>query len=449
MNTDKLKVASIVFVLALCFYAAWRGNDWYEANYEYPLATVIYVGNADEVERLVGMGANIERPGDGESTPIHLAAKHGQMEIAEFLLAEGARLDVRDEDGDSPLRTAARSGNAEFVELFLAHGADKNARNVSDSTPLVSAASRGHTRTVGALLDHDAAFDDESSALHAAVRNEHTETVALLLDWGFDPNVGEKLGHPPLHMAASQGLYNIVSLLLGHGARTGVPASLVGKVRTPIFQAARNFSNVENAQKVIDLLLEHGAQMTIWEEVMMGKAAELRVRLEGDPKLAVTPDDSGFMPLRFAILSGHSSVVETLVEFGADFSTPGLHGYTPLTLAASIGHVDIVEILIDVGADLNAADRYGRAPLIEAAEYGHTNVVRALLEHGADPFALRPKRSRTAFRRCSSPSPGHSPSIDRIRGGTHSRLPRRIWCSPDNRRYREERILGGQWLRCD
>jgi ankyrin repeat protein len=237
MNTDKFKVAVIVFVLALCFYAARRGNDWYEANYEYPLATVISVGNTDEVERLVGMGANIEGPGDGEPTPIHLAAKHGQTKIAEFLLAKGARLDVRDEDGWSPL--------------------------------------------------------------HAAVQNEHTETVALLLDWGIDPNVADKSGWTPLHVAATQGLYDIVSLLLGHGARTGVPASLAGEVRTPIFRAASNFSNVDKSQKVIDLLLEHGAQMTIWEEVMMGKAAELRVRLEGDPKLAVTPDHWGSMPLRY------------------------------------------------------------------------------------------------------------------------------------------------------
>ncbi len=390
MNTDKLKLAAVVFVLALCVYAAKRWGDWYEANYEYPLASVIYTGNADEVERLLGMGANIEGPGDGEPTPIHLAAKHGQTEIAEFLLAKGARLDVRDKDGDSPLRTAARSGSAEFVELFLAHGADKNARNDSASTSLFSTSNGGHTRTVGALLDHDTVLDDGSSALHAAVQNEHTEIVALLLDWGFDPNVGEELGSTPLHLAASQGLYEMASLLLGHGARTGVPASLVGEVSTPIYLAASYFPSDDTSQKFIDLLLEHGAQMTVWEEVMMGKAAELRVRLEGDPKLAVTPDRWGLMPLRYAIRSGDSSVVETLVEFGANFSTPGRYGYTPLFMAASNGHVEIIETLIELGANLNAVGRNGRTPLIVAAEYGHTNVVRALLEHGANPFAVRP-----------------------------------------------------------
>ena len=48
--------------------------------------------------------------GSGEKTPLHEAAKHGQVSTATLLMNSGAKLDAADESGDTPVHWAARYG---------------------------------------------------------------------------------------------------------------------------------------------------------------------------------------------------------------------------------------------------------------------------------------------------------------------------------------------------
>jgi hemoglobin len=91
-------------------------------------------------EILFRRGADVNRPrGPEEQTPLHMAARRGNIAVARALLNAGAALEARDKKGETPLRRAVNCGHPEFVSLLLAHGADVNTRDRKGRTPLQAA----------------------------------------------------------------------------------------------------------------------------------------------------------------------------------------------------------------------------------------------------------------------------------------------------------------------
>lgn len=62
-------------------------------------------------------------------TPLHIAAKKNQMEIATTLLEYGADTNAATRQGISPLHLAAQEGNVDMVTLLLARDATINMGN--------------------------------------------------------------------------------------------------------------------------------------------------------------------------------------------------------------------------------------------------------------------------------------------------------------------------------
>ncbi|EFJ42907.1 hypothetical protein VOLCADRAFT_66387 [Volvox carteri f. nagariensis] len=67
---------------------------------------------------------------------------------------------------------------------------------------------------------------------------------------------------------------------------------------------------------------------------------------------------------------------------------------TPLHVAAAEGAYSVVEWLVQEGADVNAIDRHGRTPLEEAARNDHGEVVRLLIQFGGSLVALDKSKLR-------------------------------------------------------
>lgn len=89
-------------------------------------------------------------------------------------------------------------------------------------------------------------------------------------------------------------------------------------------------------------------------------------------------------PLIQAARAGDLTMVDTLLELGADPNQALLRDGNPLIVAAMHGHLAVVERLLDAGADVNGIVQYDETPLINAAREGHLPVVRVLLARGAD-----------------------------------------------------------------
>ena len=87
--------------------------------------------------------------------------------------------------------------------------------------------------------------------------------------------------------------------------------------------------------------------------------------------------------IEYAIASGNKSLVELVVDHGADLGAT-TRGFTPLMSAAWYGRVDMMRLIIRGGADINARDDYGRTALMLAVSQNKAAAVKYLLSKGAD-----------------------------------------------------------------
>jgi truncated hemoglobin YjbI len=89
----------------------------------YSLANECRTGGAEIVRVLVAHGSDVNACENVKRcTPLHMAARRGNLEIAEALLDCGAHLEARDSHGDTPLQRALNCRKPQMAELLLARG---------------------------------------------------------------------------------------------------------------------------------------------------------------------------------------------------------------------------------------------------------------------------------------------------------------------------------------
>ncbi len=113
------------------------------------------------------------------------------------------------------------------------------------------------------------------------------------------------------------------------------------------------------------------------------KAAEfLASELSVDVNARNSADENALM---VAVLRGHRSIVDILLERKAHVNKPG---WTPLHYAATNDSEQgpkLVSLLLEHHAYIDAASPNGTTPLMMAARYGDQRSVQILLDAGADP----------------------------------------------------------------
>ena len=107
---------------------------------------------ADIAELLLIKGANIHALDFQGNTPLHSAAKNGQLEMVEFLISAGADVNLTDFRGRTAMFWASYAGHTEIVELLIANGANINTQDDQGATPLTQASNEGFTDIVDLLI---------------------------------------------------------------------------------------------------------------------------------------------------------------------------------------------------------------------------------------------------------------------------------------------------------
>lgn len=233
------------------------------------------------------------------------------------------------------LGTAAESGHTDLVELLLEdETTHADALDNQNRTPLILAAAKGHVEVVELLLEREKTpgkgnvnvnhqAKDGSTALKAALSNDHTDVAEVLLRARtIDVGLTYSDNWHPLGAAASGGHLRVVKALV-------------------------------------------------------------RLYQEGNNKAALNAlHNNESTPLFLAADNGHAKIVKVLLASleGGGINDPSLGGQTALMVAASSGRDDIVGQLLDKGADMDLKAEDGTTALRGAILGGHASVVRQLFQ---------------------------------------------------------------------
>ena len=134
-------------------------------------------------------------------------------------------------------------------------------------------------------------------------------------------------------------------------------------------------------QRAVDFLLQHGANVDIFACAYLGKAADAKALLKGNPELARVRTPDGMTALHYAARAGHADVAQVLLECQADANARDDEGTTPFLEACHGGPwksepaEDVIQLLLSRGA---------RIDLFNAAASGRTELLRSLLEESAE-----------------------------------------------------------------
>ena len=104
------------------------------------------------------------------------------------------------------------------------------------------------------------------------------------------------------------------------------------------------------------------------------------------PRLINSYSHDGWTPLHLAAFFAGASLVEALLEHGADVNARAQNGTNNMALhaAATARNLAAVRALVEHGADVNARQEGGWTALHSAALSGDVEMARLLISHGAD-----------------------------------------------------------------
>jgi len=197
------------------------------------------------------------------------------------------------------------------------------------------------------------------TALHLAARAGDLATARLLIERGADLEAGNRgpdapHGGTPLYLAAAGGQREMVRLLLASGGRpAGAPHAR--PLRAAIVHAEH--------RELAGLLVEAGAEVTIFEAVALDDAARVEALLDAAPGLVnarldgETRDDNPTTdtPLHIAARKGLPAMARLLAARGGELAARNATGRTPVDQALAWGQVEAFRALVALGGNPGAA----------------------------------------------------------------------------------------------
>lgn len=390
-----------------------RGTLLHEAARSGSLRTLCWLIDAQALP----VGAQAAR----NVTPLHLASKHGHVEIVRALLARQSFVDTPDMYGGTPLHEALFAGHHEIARFLIDAAANLGATALPGETPLMTATRTAirtsQWTTVELLLNRGAALGHALPLLldpQSSVISPHPRVQAASLESSDQHEVGrlfetataeqarallERGAHP--ETAAIYALRNEAHALLG-----------VIRARRPFLYTSAHYHAALESVQGLQQLLNHGGDPNAIIEAknvderfpLIYFAAQLRMAPETIPLLLrhgarpAAPPELTAEPLLVNLSREYYLTPEmtaAYVECGHDVNVRAGNGKTALHFLVvkfwSEGLANNIDALLRAGAEVNATDRNGRTPLMDflrAYEGDDVSCITALLEAGASVTAI-------------------------------------------------------------
>ncbi|XP_038620066.1 LOW QUALITY PROTEIN: poly [ADP-ribose] polymerase tankyrase-2 [Tachyglossus aculeatus] len=392
------------------------------------------------VQLLLQHGADVHAKDKGDLVPLHNACSYGHYEVTELLVKHGAGVNAVDMWQFTPLHEAASKNRVEVCSLLLSFGADPtllncHSKSAVDLAPAPQLKERltyeykGHT-LLQAAREADVARlkkhltlemvnfkhpQTHETALHCAAASPYPkrkQVCELLLRKGANVNEKTKEFLTPLHVASEKAHNDVIEVVVKHEAKVNALDNLG---QTPLHRAAhcghlptcrlllscgcdpsvvslQGLTALQMGSESVQQLLQEGiplgnsdADRQLLEAAKAGDVETVKRLCTAHSVNCRDVEGRQSTPLHFAAGYNRVSVVEYLLQHGADVHAKDKGGLVPLHNACSYGHYEVAELLVKHGAIVNVADLWKFTPLHEAAAKGKYEICKLLLQHGADP----------------------------------------------------------------
>jgi ankyrin repeat protein len=383
------------------------------ATGETPLMTCASTGSADAVRLLLARGAEVNsvEPSQRQDA-LMWAASERHPDVVRLLIEAGANTTAHTTKGFTALHVAAREGDIDSVRHLLASGVNINVRSIPDKK---APTGRGPA--------YQATLSEGSTPLLVATVRGHVPLALFLLEQGADPNVPDA-GFTPLHWASGTWEGGISNSVYGFSdAMSGIPnrqqkialvKALLAHGANPNGRMTRRppgFSGLgggyEDASGATPFLLASAADDLEMMRLLLAGGAD--PKLVTDSKATAVMAASGLNRSIGESPSTEAQALEAvrfLFELGADARGVTNIGENALFGAAYRGWNTLLELLIEKGADVNAVSKAGITPWLAASGYGDRlggvlyNKAGAdiLLKHGAEPKLGKPCQAQVRCR---------------------------------------------------
>ncbi|XP_055599772.1 serine/threonine-protein phosphatase 6 regulatory ankyrin repeat subunit B isoform X4 [Uranotaenia lowii] len=365
------------------------------------------------VETLLGFGAEVHvRGGKLKETPLHIAArvKDGDR-CALMLLKSGASANKTTDDGQTPVHVAAKYGNVTTLDLLLEDNGDALVKSNVGETPLHLGARNCHPEIVRHLIDFVLAKhgkevlknymnftnDDGATALHyvCQVTKDELKTgtgdreiIKMLLENGGDVSLATKSTQETcFHAVAIAGNNDVLSEMINHLSTTEIQKAMNRQSSigwTPLLIAC-NRGHME----LVNTLLANHARVDVFDNEgrsALHLAAEhgyLQVcdALITNKAFINSKSRVGRTALHLAAMNGYTELVKFLIrDHNAVVDILTLRKQTPLHLAAASGQMNVCKLLLELGANIDATDDVGQKPIHVAAQNNYSEVAKLFLQ---------------------------------------------------------------------
>lgn len=216
---------------------------------------------------LIDRGADISIKDNQGMTALHHAINSKEIDIAKLLIEtysdDGMMnytiINAISNNGKTPSHLAIEKDSIEIAEILIAHLANIEARDDRKKTPLHYAKSLDMTKL---LVEHGADINatdkDGNTILYYAILHYKLKIITYLIEIGVNINIKNWLGETVLHLTSRRGDWEIVLALIKDAKRK---AQL--NIKNNEGMTALHWAVKEEKEKVVELLLENGADPTI------------------------------------------------------------------------------------------------------------------------------------------------------------------------------------------
>ncbi|EIE00851.1 ankyrin repeat domain-containing protein [Leptospira licerasiae] len=153
-------------------------------------------------------------------------------------------------------------------------------------------------------------------------------------------------------------------------------------------------------EDIVNSYIALGIPLNLFEAAALGDEARVKELVDSNPNIVHSYSPDGWTPLHLASHFGRLSIIQYLLDKGADIHAKSKSklsiGNTALHSAVASWRADAVALLLENGADPNFTQEGGFSPLhIAASRHGNEQIVSLLIKKGADPD-LKTEDGKTA-----------------------------------------------------